>query len=275
MEAYSRIITELEEDLAQLAMTSNHVLNTTRQAMRRCQLALVKLRRMVLLRGFPDQPSEIRFFKEIKPSVCSKLVFYQAVFGMESMRMELDNRSQKKYLRREQKKILKSMKRNREIVQYYRCGHIHLDEKYFLRQNEAVPLELKGSLSLLDGDFSTWHDHTFSTIRANEILLEYISNELEKLDHPEGNKVPSSPLKWTGEKIDIYELIYSIYFAGSVNDGKATIKDLVQAFEWMFNVELQKGIYKTQDDLVKRADPVKYLSRLVAVLRRRISHKLK
>ena len=275
MEAYSHIITELEEDLEQTVMTSDHVLNTTKLGIRRCQLALVKLRRMVLARGFPDQESEIRFFKEIKPAVSSKLIYHQAVFGMESMRLELDAGRQKKYFQREQKKILKYMKQNHGRVQYYRCGYSHLDEKYFLRDHGEVPLEVKGSFSLLDGDFFTWQDHTFSTIMANEMLLEYIKNEMEKLDHPERNGISKSPLSWTGEKIDIYELIYSIYFAGSVNDGKATIKDLVQGFEWVFNVDLQKGIYKTQDDLVKRADPVKYLSRLVAVLRRRINSKLK
>ena len=275
MEEYSHIITELEEDLEQIAMTSDHVLNTTGLAIRKCQLALVKLRRMVLVRGFPDQQSEIRFFKKMKPSVFSKLIFYQAVFGMESSRQELDAGSQRKYFQREQKKILKYMKKNRENVQYYRCGHGHLDEKYFLRDNEVVPLEVKDSLSLIDGDFFTWHDHTFSNIMANELLIEYLKKEMAKLANPKRNDVPGSLLGWTGDKIDLYELIYSIYFAGSVNNGRATIKDLAQAFEWMFNIDLQKGIYKTQDDLVKRADPVKYLPHLVAVLRRRINHRLK
>ncbi len=274
MEEYSHIIIELEEDLEQLAMTSDHVLNTTRQAIRRCKAALIKLRRMVLARGFPDQESKICFFKEIKPSVSSKLIYYQKVFGMESMRLELDNRRQKKYLQREQNKILKYMRQNRGIVQYYRCDHSHLDEKYFLRNNEAVPLEVEGILSLMDEDFFTWHDHTFSTIMANELLLEYMKIEMEKLDHPERN-LPKSSLRWTGDKIEIYELIYSIYLAGSVNDGKAKIKDLVQGFEWMFNIGLQKGIYDTQSELEKRSDPVKYLSHLVAVLRRRINHRLK
>jgi len=275
MEDYSHIIIELEEDLEQLAMTSDHVLNTARLAIRRCKLALVKLRRMVLARGFPDQESEIRFFKEIKPSVSSKLIYYQKVFGMEGMRLELDNRRQKKYLQREQNKILKYMKQNRGIVQYYRCGHNHLDEKYFLRNNEAVPLEVEGILSLMDEDFFTWHDHTFSTIMANELLLEYMKNEMEKLDHPERIELPKAFLRWTGSKIDVYELLYSIYLAGSVNNGKATIIDLVRAFEWMFHIDLQKGIYDTQSELEKRSDPVKYLSHLVAALRRRINHRLK
>jgi hypothetical protein len=275
MEAYSHIIIELEKDLEQIALTSDHVLNTTRLAIRSCQLALVNLRRMVLARGFPDQESEIRFFKEIKPSVSSKLIYHQAVFGMESMRLELDNRREKKYLQREQKRILKYMKQNRGIVQYYRCGHSHLDEKYFLRNNEAVPLEVEGILSLMDGDFFTWHDHTFSTIMANEMLLQYIKDEMDKLDHPERIELPKAFLRWTGSKIDAYELLYSIYLAGSVNHGKATIIDLVRAFEWMFHINLQKGIYDTQSELEKRSDPVKYLSHLVAVLRRRINNRLK
>ncbi|WP_339738438.1 RteC domain-containing protein [uncultured Sunxiuqinia sp.] len=275
MEAYSHIIVELEEDLEQLAMTSDHVLNTTRQAIRKCRLSLVKLRGMVLARDFPDQESEIRFFKEIKPSVSSKLIYHQAVFGMESMRLELDNRRQKRYLQREQKKILKYMNQNRGIVQYYRCGHSHLDEKYFLRNNESVPLEVEGILSLMDGDFFTWHDHTFSTIMANELLLEYMKNEMDKPDHPERIDVPKRSLRWTGSKIDAYELLYSIYLTGSVNYGKVTVIDLVRAFEWMFNVDLQAGIYKTQSELEKRSDPVQYLSQLMAVMRRRINHRLK
>ncbi|KOH42932.1 hypothetical protein NC99_42390 [Sunxiuqinia dokdonensis] len=110
---------------------------------------------------------------------------------------------------------------------------------------------------------------------ANEMLLHYINNEMEKLDHPERIELPKAFLRWTGSKIDVYELLYSIYLAGSVNDGKATIIDLVRAFEWMFHIDLQKGIYDTQSDLEKRSDPVKYLSHLVAVLRRRINHRLK
>ncbi len=49
---------------------------------------------------------------------------------------------------------------------------------------------------------------------ANEMLLQYIKNEMEKLDHPERIDLPKSTLKWTGSKIDAYELLYSIYLAG-------------------------------------------------------------
>ena len=275
MELYSQVITRLEDDLKQIATAPGPAPDAAGLSVGRCRAALVELKQLVLARGFPDKPSEIRFFKEIKPSVCSKLIYYRAVFELESLRPGLDRGSLRKYLQQEQKRVLKYMKKNSGNVQYYRCGHRYLDEKYFLRNNDEIPLEVKDNFSLLDGDFFTWHDQTFSNIMANELMMAYIRNEMEKPDHQRSSNLPESRLSWTGSKIDLYELIYSIYFAGSVNNGKVTIKELVQAFEWLFGTGLQKGIYKTQDELIKRADPVKYLSQLVDILRRRISHKLK
>lgn len=275
MEHYSHVIIGLEEDLEQIVRTSDHVLNTTKLAIGRCRAALVELRRMVIDHGFPSTQEEIFFFKKIKPVACSKLIYYQAVFEMESIRLDLGAGSLRKYFRREQKRILGYMKMNKRKVQYYRCGHSHLDEKYFLRGKKEIPLELKDSFSLMDEDFFTWQDQTFSNIMANEMLMDYIKKEIRKLNAVDGQSIRESNLRWTGNKIDLYELIYAIYFDGSVNNGKATIKDLVEVFGWMFNADLQKGIYKTQDQLIERADPVRFLSHLVATLRRRIDHKLK
>ena len=275
MEAYCQIAADLKDDLSGLGEISDKFPEQIEYAIGRCKLALDHMRRLVLEKGFPDKKSEILFFKEIKPSVASKLIYYQAVFDLESIRMELDTESVRKYFRRLQKRILRYMKSNKTNVQYYRCGHRHFDEKYFLRDKSEIPLEVKDSHSLLDENFFSWHDHTFSTIMANEMLLEYIKNEMKKLDHCQGDNLPQSNLKWTGNKIDLQELLYAIYFDGSVNDGKATIKELAEAFEWMFNIELQEHIYGTPEQLVKRADPVKYLTHLLTILKRRINNKLR
>ena len=67
MEKYSQIINELEADLKRITMTSESMLNTAKTAIKRCRIALVELRWIVVNQGFPDVSSEIRFFKEIKP----------------------------------------------------------------------------------------------------------------------------------------------------------------------------------------------------------------
>jgi hypothetical protein len=93
------------------------------------------------------------------------------------------------------------------------------------------------------------------------MLIEYITKEIEKTDIPESNPETQvkSPLNWTDSKMDLYEVIYAFYYAGSVNHGKTTISDLADAFEKMFNVELKKDIYHSPKEMIQRADPAKYL----------------
>ena len=205
METYCQITTDLENDLSGLGEISDKFPEQIEYATGRCKLALDHLHELVLKKGFPDKKTEILFSKKIKPSVRSKLIYYQAVFDLESIRMELDTKSVRKYFRREQKRILKYMKDHKVKVQYYRCGHCHLDEKYFLRDNKEIPLEVKDSHSLMGEDFFSWHDHTFSTIMANEMLLDYIKNEMKKLEHSQGQNLLQSKFKWTGNKIDVQE----------------------------------------------------------------------
>ena len=163
-------------------------------------------------------------------------------------------------------------------VQYYRCGFKHLDEPYFLRDNSEIPLELKGSHQLLDEEFFTWHDHTFSMIMANEMLIDYIQRELEKLEHSElnGNTLPKSPLYWTGKKIELVENLYAWYFSKSVNHGKATIKDLVEFIGLVLNIDLSKDVYKYYSELQQRKiDQTKFLDYLKAVLIQKLDEKNK
>jgi len=93
-------------------------------------------------------------------------------------------------------------------VQYYHCGLKHLDEHYFLRSNTEIPVELKNSRQLLDEQFFTRHDHTFSVIMADEMLADYIREELVKLESAEQNCTPDPKLERqrTGKKIDKAEL---------------------------------------------------------------------
>ena len=65
MEKYSHIITELEIDLKRISMTSESMLNTAKSAIKRCRVALVELRWLVVNEGFPDIESEIHFLKRL------------------------------------------------------------------------------------------------------------------------------------------------------------------------------------------------------------------
>ncbi|MDP2338681.1 MAG: RteC domain-containing protein [Bacteroidota bacterium] len=276
MKTHAQIISDLENELSRMKEVSEKLPEQMEYAIGHCKIALDRMRELVIKEGFPDRKSEIYFFKKIKPAVYSKLLYYQAVFDLESKLQKADVPVIRRYFQRRLYKINEYMEEHQVKVQYFKCGFKHLDEKYFVRENAEIPLELRNSQHLLDEEFFTWHDRTFSTIMANEMLIDYICKEMEKLDHPDENDQShfKSPLKWTGHKIDLGEIIYALQYSDSVNNGNATIKDLAEAFEKVFNVELKKDIYHFRTEIQQRKiEQAKFLNHLIAILRRMIDEK--
>lgn len=279
MEPFYVIILDLENDLSKMKEVSENIPEQMEYAIGQCKTALSRMRKLVMKEGFSNQKSEIHFFKEIKPAVYSKLLYYRAVFDLESKRRKADIPVIKRYLQQRLFKINEYMEEHQLKVQYYKCRFNHLDEKYFLRNNKEIPLELRNNLHLMDEEFFTWHDHTFSTIMAYEMLTDYIRSEIDKLERleKEGNERSKSPLYWTGKNIELAENLYALYFSGSVNHGKATIKDLTEFIGWALNIDLSKDIYRYYTEIQQRAEgnETKYLDFLKAVLLEKLDEKNK
>ncbi len=269
MEQYTQIITELEADLKRITMTSESMLSTAKSAIKRCRIALVELRWIVVNQCFPDTPSEICFFKEIKPVAYSRLLFYQAVFDIESFRSKYDSDRIKRYMKVKLDEIQIFMDENASSVQYYNCGFIYLDSLYFVRERDEIPVELRGSHYLMDEQFNTWQDHTFSVLRANDLLVEYLKREISRMDNQEqpGQLQQLGNHKWTGSKIDSVELIYALYFSRVIDNGKITIKELCRLFSGLFHLDIEKDIYRYYTEIQQRKiEQTKFMEHLKSVL---------
>lgn len=273
METYKKIIFDLENKLSKMKDVSDNVTEQLEHAIGHCKLALDKLRVLVIARGFPDHQSEINFFKQIKPAAYGRLLYYRLVFNLESKRKKADISVTKRYLRSCLHKIHEYMEEHHVKVQYYRCGFTHLDGQYFLRGNSEIPMELKNSRQLMDEEFFTWHDHTFSVIMANDMLAEYIREEIEKLENP-GIESPggsSPPHQWCGKKIDLAELVYALHYAKIVDAGKISIRELADLIGGLFGIELGKDIYRLHTEIQQRkTDRTKFLDFLRSILQQRL-----
>ena len=273
METFCEIILDLENDLSRMKEVSENLPEQLEYAVGQCKVALERMRKLVVSEGFPDQMLEIYFFKKIKPAVYSKLIYYRALFEIESNRNEIGKKGQKKYFQQQMDKIKEYMDKHHVKVQYYKCNFKHLDEKYFVRENTEIPMEIRGHQHLLDEDFFTWHDHTFSTIRANEMLMDYIRKEMERLENSgtEISEVFKSNLRWTGHKIDFAEILYALHFSDAVNDGNTTIRELAETMGYIFNIDVTKDIYKYYMEIKQRKiEKAKFLDYIKAILKRRI-----
>ena len=273
METCCEIILDLENDLSRMKEVSENIPEQLEYAVGQCKVALDRMRKLVISEGFPDQKSEIYFFKKIKPAGYSKLLYYRAVFEIESNRNEIDNDGLKRYFLQQMDKIKEYLDQHQVKVQYYKCGFKHLDEKYFVRENHEIPLEIRGDHHLLDEVFFTWHDHTFSLIKANEMLLDYIRKELEKLENRdvEPAECYRSTMRWTVNKVDFAEILYAFQLSGAVNHGKITVKELAEGMGYIFNLDITKDLYTYYGEIKQRKiEKAKFLELLKKALKRRI-----
>jgi RteC protein. len=195
--------------MEQLVLAPESRLTIAKKGIEKSRSTLVELKRLVIKNGFPDSKSEIHFFKEIKPAVQSYLLFYQAVFDVESLRPKYHSKRLKKYMQRKLEEIQIFMQQESRCVQYYNCCFTYLDELYFIRDREDIPIELRGNNYLEDEQFNTWQDHTFSVLMANDLLVEYLTAEIERLDSSSQTSpqfgFPATKLTWQGSKTELME----------------------------------------------------------------------
>lgn len=77
---------------------------------------------------------------------------------------------------------------------------------------------------------------------------------LSTLSTPEASKeekAPTSTLRWTGNAIDLVEMIYGIHEMGCVNDGSIPLKQLALMLYSFFSVET-KDCYRHYTDIKRR-----------------------
>lgn len=201
------------------------------------------LKSFIVNYSFKDEKEEISFFKDLKPKLFSRLIYYYNVYNIE-MRMPAGSIDVKKrYLKRIQDQIKYFFDMNSDFYQYYRSGSIHLDHVYFLRGKPDIQLLLDSSYFDRDADFSTGYDFKAAKIIVNEMLATYIESKLTELEYSTNNPVSSLPfpktkITWTGKKAELVEQIYAWIEAECFNNGKICIKELVEYIETVFNIDL-------------------------------------
>lgn len=144
---------------------------------------------------------------------------------------------------------------------------------YFLRKENDLKQKMKGAD--IDENFSTCHDYTVAKIIAYNQLEVFLNKELEKIQlnsrNPHVEHLGTlEKFKWTGSKISLYELIYSLCSTSVLNDGNCDINELTELFEQIFNIRLD-DIYRGFQDIKLRSNPTKFLDLLKEALLRKIN----
>jgi hypothetical protein len=264
---------ELKLQLNSIDLETGNVIEKSQKSFTCVTNALKDLKAFILQYTFSSEAEEIQFFKKLKPELYSMSIYFKKIVEVETLRPIGCLNEQEIYLRDELKKLTFFFNGHKDLYQYFRMDSIHMDDIYFLRKQNDMKQKMKGAD--IDDNFSTGHDYTVAKIIAYNRLEVYLNKELEKtlqiIKNPHVEHLGIlDKFKWTGSKISIYELIYSLYSSGVINNGDCKINELTELFEQIFNVRLDE-INRGFQDIKLRSNPTKFLDFLKDALLRKIN----
>ena len=234
-----------------------------------------QLRKLTVEHLFSSTEEEIYFFKELKPNILGRYLYFNKVYRIESQCPSGSNDVIKEYLNDELGGLTYFFRRNLELYQYYRSKATTYDNYYFIRGKADIRLCCDSFQCDRDPMFSTGYDHKIAKILANEMLQIYLNKRIINLGQSEAinkqtiTKIPY-PANWTSNKIFLIELGYALYVAGDINNGNITVKEIMDLLGAMFNIDLG-DYYRGYITLKNRKkDRTLYLKTLIEKLLKRM-----
>ena len=236
------LLKQLNSNLQAIELEETTVISKAQNSILCVKITLSKLKNFILHYTFKNEVEEILFFKEIKPGILSKLIYYMSVYKIEISRPNGSCFTLETYLLAELDRLKYFFDRNIEFYHYYRTGCTHFDKIYFLRNRDfETPINFDCFYFERDARFSTNFDYKIAKIMANDLLELYLKSQLVKLkENPEKGQEVHTILKtretWTASKTDLVELIYALDTAKCINNGNINLKALASYFENVFNI---------------------------------------
>lgn len=267
------LLIDFKKQLHLLDNKINDILPLCEKGILICMEATKALKEIVIKNNFSTEEAEIYFFKVIKPEFNSKLIYYNCIYKFESKRPRGGDKVIKKYIQNELDKIKRYFLNNNDFYKYYRRNNTSLDNKYFIRGNFDIKLDVDSYFFETDHSFSTSHDFKVAKILAHDLVENYLKEQLASFDKKEiittKNQIPTKvKLTWTDSKSALTEMVYALYYKGSFNNGTADIKDITNYFEIVFNIDLG-DVYRSWYAIKgRKTDPTLYLHILITILQR-------
>ena len=259
---YNETLAKLENEIKEFEIEADCSIERIEAVIQLIIKCLFDVKKYILKRGFKNVDEEIRFFKYQKPIIVSKLIYYNAIYKIETRR-PYGNKRTKKYFVKELKKLKRFFENNLDFYKYYRSNNSFFDEQFFVRGKHDIRLWLDTFYFEADHRFSTSHDYKVAKIIANDLIQVYLEDRLNNINV---KKVSDNSLKWTASKTAFTELIYALYSHGAFNNGNTEIKLIAKTFEDAFNIELGDFYHTFMELKARKINRTKFLDRLCEAL---------
>ena len=266
-ELLENILSEIDVEIDEIDLYGYDIVENSLSMVHRLQAVLNDLKTKLQTYSFPAKEDEITFFKTQKPEILGRLLFFYKIYRIETQCPNGSDDVIRSYINRALDNLTYFFNRNLDFYQYYRSHSTLYDEYYFVRGKSDLRLCTDSAQFDKDPNFSTGYDYKVAKIIANEMLRIYLNKRLVKLEtntQVEDNlqKCLKYPFRFTGKKVFLIELGYSLVSSGDINNGNVEIKEMMNFLGTVFQVEL--GDYYAAYIAMKerKKDRTAYLSRL-------------
>lgn len=274
-ENISRIICDINKEIDKIDLYGYDIIESSLSIVHRLQKIISELRNELQTYKFQSIEEEIYFFKEQKPELLGRLLYFYKIYRIEAQCPTGSNDVIKIYLNKELDSLTNFFNRNLDFYQYYRSHSTIYDEYYFLRGKTDIRLCTDCTLFDKDPNFSTGYDYKVAKILAHEMLRIYLNKRLLKIENDsyvdeKRNISTKIPIRFTGKKVALIEIGYALASAGDINHGNIEIKEIMDFLSAMFNIDLG-GYYDAYIAMKERKERTVYLKHLIESLIKRMN----
>ncbi|SEK60089.1 RteC domain-containing protein [Parapedobacter koreensis] len=193
--------------------------------------------------GFSDKNEEIHFFKQIKPNILGKLIYYNKVYRIETACPVDNGNMNQNYYALQLRELTQEYREhvcNSAFYRYHRSGRTDKDGEYFTLGNINYHDGLNSFVFEIDPKFSTYFDYKVAKIIANELIYNYLTSKLSPEQNPDVllQHEETKDVFWTQSKNALIELIYALYACDAISHGKIGIRKISMVFQILFRVSL-------------------------------------
>lgn len=165
----SRLKKEMDAKIELIECSETSMITKSLEASRVLRGAYSQLKTFILSYTFQGEEEEILFFKEIKPRLCFRLIYYRKLYNIE-MDRPTGTEKQREYLNDILNDINRYNHKRLDFIRYYRSGSSSLDSLYFLRGKTDTEQYMETFSHEFDPNFTTNCDFKVAKILSNDIF---------------------------------------------------------------------------------------------------------
>ncbi|WP_072532159.1 RteC domain-containing protein [Bacteroides ilei] len=276
-EKINKILAQIDLEIDEIDLYGYDIIETSLSMVHRLRNILIDLKNQLQTYVFASKEEEISFFKNQKPELLGRLLYFYKIYRIETQCPTGSNEVIKHHINMELDSLTYFFNRNLDFYQYYRSNSTIYDEYYFIRGKTDIRLCIDSAQFDKDPNFSTGYDYKVAKILANEMLRIYLNKKLQKLENEsyiekQQHSINSkTPVRFTGKKAALIELGYALVSSGDINHGNIEIKEFMNFLSSMFNIDLG-GYYDAYIAMKERKDRTTYLRKLTDNLIKRMDN---